>query len=740
MRNAGLGDHQGPCGIEELKKIQAFLEPEYQIKVFSAASLNFMIFKGPIESEKVLHLYHDVDEENPNAPGHFMVCKSPHVLFNNEYWCDQCNKPFDNKDQHKCVAKCFCCYQEGHCKQEEWHHCPDCRRWFKSRTCYDNHKSTAVRNGNKKQKKESVCDKVHRCQTCNRLLNWSKLPKVKGRRYHKCGERYCFRCEKWGPEAGHLCYMRPPTEKKTKKEKEKEKKEAEKKKEIAALAKAHDVDPDTLEALIDLAQAHSEEEEEEEEEEGEDGGGEEEKEEEKDCKIFFDFECVQEQTDQAQENDHGPVYEHKANLCVALKVCSKCKEDVWKRDLGGCENCGDNEFIFRGENTQEEFCRWLLSDENKGALCVAHYSRGYDSQIIMEYMVREVLEPKTISRGQELMMMEIGGIRIIDSMNFLPIALADVPGSFGLTELKKGFFPHYFNTWENQNYVGPWPDKRFYDPDHMKEGKRKEFLKWHQEQVASGKDFRMEEEVLEYCRSDVDILMRGCLKFEELFMQVTKVNPFAAGITIASACMHVFRKNFLKPYSIGIVPHRGYRRRDNQSVIAQKYFMWLYESEGLWLQHAGNQGEAVLGNGLRVDGYDPLTKTAYEFHGCCWHGCPKCMKKRDKMVPGSAQTMESAYQRTLDKSATLRSRGLHRGGEMGVRPEEGTGTEPRDGGVLRFRQHRHPLGPPGCPERRPDQRNQALPPMSPRAKDYVHGLREPVPLVRQVLQVPGGAP
>ena len=27
---------------------------------------------------------------------------------------------------------------------------------------------------------------------------------------------------------------------------------------------------------------------------------------------------------------------------------------------------------------------------------------------------------------------------------------------------------------------------------------------------------------------------------------------------------------------------------------------------------------------VRVDGYDPITKTVYEFHGCEFHGCRKC--------------------------------------------------------------------------------------------------------------------
>ena len=36
----------------------------------------------------------------------------------------------------------------------------------------------------------------------------------------------------------------------------------------------------------------------------------------------------------------------------------------------------------------------------------------------------------------------------------------------------KGDFPHSFNTPENQNYIGPIPDKKFYGIDHMKSNEK----------------------------------------------------------------------------------------------------------------------------------------------------------------------------------------------------------------------------------------------------------------------------
>ena len=44
-------------------------------------------------------------------------------------------------------------------------------------------------------------------------------------------------------------------------------------------------------------------------------------------------------------------------------------------------------------------------------------------------------------------------IRFLDSLNFLSMPLAQLPKSFGLEELEKGFFPHFFNTKENQDDI-----------------------------------------------------------------------------------------------------------------------------------------------------------------------------------------------------------------------------------------------------------------------------------------------
>ena len=74
-------------------------------------------------------------------------------------------------------------------------------------------------------------------------------------------------------------------------------------------------------------------------------------------------------------------------------------------------------------------------------------------------------------------------MNIIDSMNFISIGLSKFPKIFGLNELCKGYFPHYFNTTDNFSYVGKYPAKEYYGHDYMNTETRKEFMEWHDDKI-----------------------------------------------------------------------------------------------------------------------------------------------------------------------------------------------------------------------------------------------------------------
>ena len=82
----------------------------------------------------------------------------------------------------------------------------------------------------------------------------------------------------------------------------------------------------------------------------------------------------------------------------------------------------------------------------KGIL-TAHNSHSHDSFSLCEYFYNKCLLPKLILNGAKIMSMELEAtkIKFRDSLNFLPMPLKALPKTYGLTELKKGYFPHFFN-------------------------------------------------------------------------------------------------------------------------------------------------------------------------------------------------------------------------------------------------------------------------------------------------------
>ncbi len=54
-------------------------------------------------------------------------------------------------------------------------------------------------------------------------------------------------------------------------------------------------------------------------------------------------------------------------------------------------------------------------------------------------------------------------------------------------------------------------------------------------------------------------------------MDITKMDPFARCITIASACNLVFRTNFLQTETIALIPHHGYNPEQRQSIKAPQW-------------------------------------------------------------------------------------------------------------------------------------------------------------------------
>lgn len=405
--------------------------------------------------------------------------------------------------------------------------------------------------------------------------------------------------------------------------------------------------------------------------------------------IFYDFECTQ---------DSG---EHTPNLVVAHVTCKQCinEDDIHKQCICGsrcsicqvrdakthkyvnkpCEDCGHRETYFRGRDTLNEFGKWLFHERHRGYTAIAHNSKAYDGILLQRYMFDNGIKHEVIYTGSKLMYAKVQNglnMRLIDSINFISLPLSKLPAAFGLHGEKKGDFPHLFNTWSNQNYVGKYPSIECYAPEYKSPDARTKFLAWY-ETVKNG-EFDFAKEILEYCKSDVRILRLACLQFRKLMMEVTGdtdsidnlerddttasgIDPFKH-ITLASVCMHIYRTKYYysdgdkdgengdihigvsdtndgardgyndnvgvqsvaaKFMPIAQIPTQGYVKYRQYSKVSIQWLEWLLEdgrrkNEIKSIRHALNHalGEYhIPGTNYKADGFDEASNTIYLFHG-----------------------------------------------------------------------------------------------------------------------------
>jgi hypothetical protein len=327
--------------------------------------------------------------------------------------------------------------------------------------------------------------------------------------------------------------------------------------------------------------------------------------------IFFDYETYVD----VERGIHVP------NLIVAKRICEQCLDSSTL-----CETCSQ---VYKFDNNID-FCKWLMSHTHTIAL--AHNLKGYDGVFIANYCINNLTSrdafPAMIATPTKLLEIKFRGVRIIDSYSFISSALDKFPSTFDIPEMKKGFYPHLFNKPANADYVGPYPDESYYGTQYFSITKKAEFDEFYQRVRQDTFDNR--KELHDYCVSDVEILAAGCLKFRQIIMEKTKrdefdrgVDPFQVSITIASLCNHIYRRNFMKPNTIAVIPEHGYNPTQNTSRKCRQWLRYTEMREGIFIQSADNVGEKRVDKYL-LDGYCEETKTAYEFHGCYWHGCPKC--------------------------------------------------------------------------------------------------------------------
>jgi hypothetical protein len=147
--------------------------------------------------------------------------------------------------------------------------------------------------------------------------------------------------------------------------------------------------------------------------------------------------------------------------------------------------------------------------------------------------------------GLRILCMKMQHLTFIDSVCYIPCPLRKLPEAFGLSS-SKSWYPHYFNTEENLDYVGDIADVSYYGLNEMCDSERKDSLAWYEDQKSSSAIFDNRRVLEQYCQDDFKVLRQACQVFRREFKQFGNIDVLLESITIASPCNKVFRKLFLQ--------------------------------------------------------------------------------------------------------------------------------------------------------------------------------------------------
>ena len=155
----------------------------------------------------------------------------------------------------------------------------------------------------------------------------------------------------------------------------------------------------------------------------------------------------------------------------------------------------------------------------------------------------------------------------MDSLRFIPLRLEQMPGAFGVTGVKKGFFPYRLNNRDTWDRKVERPMREDFETQFMSAAEKVEFEKWYVETIENpylhNKELKeqgllkhIDQENLAYCREDVRVLRVCFLKFFEACYNTTKVMAGVNNLTIALYCNTVWRTKYLEKDMVGLIPQR----------------------------------------------------------------------------------------------------------------------------------------------------------------------------------------
>lgn len=597
--------------IADLYKYSKVLK-DYQITVYDDKyQHNKIVFTTQKRSKKIF-LYFFTHLK------HFICITSAKSFFARQFQCEFCDRLLYT-DRHKCKSMCSSCFTSPphpafkYSKNNTNLKCDICMRYFKNDDCFAKHFEKIIKVTDKDNKKQliSVCEAYYVCNKCFKLVQ-----RKYAKKYHVCDEIVCQICRKY-VKNDHTCFIQS-------------------------------YDKETPEKYI---------------------------------LIWYDIETVLQEIPSNSADDAArkniPRFSHVANLVCAQIACDLC-ESFLQNDYE-CEYCKKRSYSFEGRNCVRDFLEFcsIYRPNSKGrkvnTICIAHNAKSYDLNFIIREMFKKPnskVEP--IMTGLKILKVTYNNcVTFIDSFSFMQVALRKLPKMFGFDDVVvgKGIYPYYFNSFENYHYIGELPDKKYYGVhEYGNDEEIAKFDSWYNELKSINYTFDNRYELIKYCMNDVYLLRVACVKVAETIRKIVDIHPFLESFTLPQCVLLAFRKKFLIPNTVPIIPSNNYNSNVNQSKGCKKWLAYLNyfkKNENVKTTKKFIQNEVKLASGYFVDGYD-FDGNVYEFYGCYYHGHPVCYdenyiqnqnRMKSKMSNYSKSIIVSRYHQTLAKEQRLRNLG-----------------------------------------------------------------------------------
>lgn len=275
-------------------------------------------------------------------------------------------------------------------------------------------------------------------------------------------------------------------------------------------------------------------------------------------------------------------------------------------------------------------CILFLLEYNRGNNTMwAHNASSYDTRLIIEEFSKLAgrLDIESVERGTKFMILKInksktGALTFYDSLNHLKGSLASLAEDTCPDSIRKGDFPHLFNTAENwdADYTGSIPHISYFDLQFKKNYKEvSKFKTYYYEHMigyaetqkrlthryvppASFEPFKdittnkfewnFRKELLAYARNDVDILARLLKDYNDAAFEKLKMMPLFHP-TAPGYIHHVVKTENSKLLEIGGIPEDDMENTLND-MAESKTWAVLKDSEYWFARRALRGGRTEI--------------------------------------------------------------------------------------------------------------------------------------------------